>query len=73
MAENTPQRTDPREALKKIPIDPVGQLADKIKKKIEEGADPDEVRRQMANKTNKVMGIAATAAAEGIQDEWTNG
>jgi hypothetical protein len=23
----------------------------------------------MANKTNKVMGIAATAAAEGIQDE----
>jgi hypothetical protein len=42
MAENTPQRTDPREALKKIPIDPVGQIADKIKKKIEQGADPDD-------------------------------
>jgi hypothetical protein len=34
MAENTPQRNDPREALKKIPIDPVQKLADKIGKKL---------------------------------------
>jgi hypothetical protein len=33
MAENTPQRNDPREALKKIPLDPAQQIADKIKRK----------------------------------------
>jgi hypothetical protein len=73
MAENTPQRNDPHEALKKIPLNPAQKIVDKIGEKIEQGADPKTVREQMADKTNKVIADAVTAAGEGIQgelDEW---
>lgn len=67
------ERVNPKKALEVVPKNPAKQVVDKISEKIAQGADPEQVRTEMAGKTNEAIAGAVNAAGEGVKgevDEW---